>query len=78
VVSKTTSGTYTFTPAAGQCANTFNFTWQVNAIPAITNILKDTAVYDGVVVPPYNFTLQRGDEVRITVEPIGVLSNICQ
>src|SRR4051812_6812831 len=29
------------------------------------------------VVPPDDFTLQKGDEVRITVEPIGVLSNIC-
>jgi 2-dehydro-3-deoxy-D-arabinonate dehydratase len=30
------------------------------------------------VVPPDDFTLQKGDEVRITVEPIGVLSNICK
>jgi len=29
------------------------------------------------VVPPDDFTLKNGDEVRITVEPIGVLSNIC-
>jgi gliding motility-associated-like protein len=65
VVSKTTSGTYTFTPAAGQCANTFNFTWQVNAVPAITNILKDTAVYDGAVVPPYNFTINEpGGDIK--------------
>jgi 2-dehydro-3-deoxy-D-arabinonate dehydratase len=30
------------------------------------------------VVPPDNFTLQRGDEVRITVDPIGTLANTCQ
>jgi 2-dehydro-3-deoxy-D-arabinonate dehydratase len=30
------------------------------------------------VVPPDDFTLQKGDEIRITVEPIGVLSNICE
>ncbi len=29
------------------------------------------------VVPPDDFTLQPGDEVRITVEPIGVLANVC-
>src|SRR5258706_8894380 len=30
------------------------------------------------IVPPDNFTLMRGDEVRITVDPIGMLSNFCQ
>ena len=30
------------------------------------------------IVPPDDFTLQKGDEVRIAVEPIGVLSNICK
>jgi 2-dehydro-3-deoxy-D-arabinonate dehydratase len=30
------------------------------------------------VVPPDDFTLKKGDEVRITVEPIGLLSNICE
>ena len=30
------------------------------------------------VVPPDDFTLLRGDEVRITVEPIGTLANVCQ
>ena len=28
------------------------------------------------IVPPDSFTLQPGDEVRITIEPIGTLSNI--
>jgi 2-dehydro-3-deoxy-D-arabinonate dehydratase len=27
------------------------------------------------IVPPDSFTLQRGDEIRITIEPIGTLSN---
>ena len=29
------------------------------------------------VVPPDDFTLMRGDEVRITVDPIGTLANVC-
>ena len=28
------------------------------------------------IVPPDSFTLQPGDEVRITIEPIGTLSNV--
>ena len=28
------------------------------------------------VVPPDGFTLQPGDEVRITIEPIGTLVNV--
>ena len=27
------------------------------------------------IVPPYDFTLRRGDEVRITIEPVGTLVN---
>ena len=27
------------------------------------------------IVPPDSFTLERGDEVRITIEPIGTLTN---
>jgi len=27
------------------------------------------------VVPPDDFSLQRGDEARITIEPIGTLCN---
>jgi gliding motility-associated-like protein len=57
VVSTTTSGTYTFTPDAGQCAIPFTFTGQVNPVPSITNIIRDTAVYDGTVLAPYNFAV---------------------
>jgi 2-dehydro-3-deoxy-D-arabinonate dehydratase len=28
------------------------------------------------IVPPDSFTLQSGDEVRITIEPIGTLRNV--
>jgi len=28
------------------------------------------------VVPPDSFSLQRGDEIRITIPPIGTLSNV--
>ncbi len=30
------------------------------------------------IIPPDNFTLQKGDEVRITIEPIGTLINFVQ
>lgn len=58
VVDNQNSGTYTFTPDAGQCAVAATFTYQVNPIPSITNsIEKDTSVYDGTVLPQYNFTV---------------------
>jgi gliding motility-associated-like protein len=57
VVSNTTSGAYTFTPDAGQCALPFAFTAQVNPVPSITSIIRDTAVYDGTVLAPYNFAV---------------------
>jgi gliding motility-associated-like protein len=56
VVDNQITGTYTFTPAAGQCATTTTFTFEVNPIPTIVNIIKDTTVYDGAVLPPYSFT----------------------
>jgi 2-dehydro-3-deoxy-D-arabinonate dehydratase len=28
------------------------------------------------IVPPSSFTLQSGDRIRITIEPIGVLENV--
>jgi gliding motility-associated-like protein len=57
VVDNQNSGTYTFTPAAGQCATTTTFTYQVNPVPTIVNIIKDTTVYDGAIMPPYAFTI---------------------
>jgi gliding motility-associated-like protein len=50
------SGTYTFTPDAGQCANSATLTYQVNPIPSVVNIRQDTTVYDGAVLPFYDFS----------------------
>jgi large repetitive protein len=57
VVDNQNSGTYTFTPDAGQCALGATFTYQVNPIPSITGIRADTTVVDGSVLPGYTFTL---------------------
>lgn len=57
VVDNQTTATYTFTPAAGQCATTTTFIYEVNPIPSIVNIRKDTTVYDGAVLPVYNWQL---------------------
>ena len=45
-------------------------------------LYRETSFPDGCylltgtgVVPPDSFTLQRGDEIRITIEPIGTLQN---
>jgi gliding motility-associated-like protein len=55
VVSNTASGTYTFTPNAGQCATTTTLTVTVNPIPTAT-VRTDTTVYDGAIIPITNFT----------------------
>ncbi|THU38200.1 gliding motility-associated C-terminal domain-containing protein [Niastella caeni] len=54
-LSNTTTTTYTFTPDSGQCAIPTTFTLQVNPIPSLMNITRDTAIYDGTVLAPYNF-----------------------
>jgi hypothetical protein len=57
VVDNQVSGTYTFTPDAGQCATGASFHYEVNPKPVITSIQKaDTSVYDGDVLPPYTFS----------------------
>jgi gliding motility-associated-like protein len=55
VVDNQHTGTYTFTPAAGQCATTAALDYQVNPIPSVVNARKDTTVYDGDKVPYYDF-----------------------
>jgi gliding motility-associated-like protein len=55
VVDNQTTATYTFTPAAGQCATTTTFNYEVNPIPSVVNSRKDTTVYDGAVLPSYDF-----------------------
>lgn len=57
IVDNQNSGTYTFTPAPGQCATNATFTFQVNPIPSVISIRNDTTVYDGAVLPPYNFSI---------------------
>ncbi len=54
-VDNQTTATYTFTPAAGQCATPTTFNYEVNPIPSVINIRKDTTVYDGTPLPAYDF-----------------------
>jgi gliding motility-associated-like protein len=49
------SGTYTFTPDAGQCATTATLTVDVNPIPTVT-VRSDTTLNDGDVMPATFFT----------------------
>jgi gliding motility-associated-like protein len=69
VVDNQNTGTYKFTPAAGQCATTASFNYQVNPIPSFISIAKDTTVYDGDVLPLYDFP------VNIPVTGIGWVNN---
>jgi gliding motility-associated-like protein len=56
-LNNTATTTYTFTPDPGQCAVESHFTWQVTPVPSLLNIVKDTTVYDGAVLSPYNFAV---------------------
>ena len=47
------------------------FLFRDNKFPAGVFLMTGTGI-----VPPSSFTLERGDRVRITVEPIGVLENV--
>jgi large repetitive protein len=49
------SGTYTFTPNAGQCANLFTLNVTVDEVP-VFSVRTDTSVYDGDLVPATFFT----------------------
>jgi 2-dehydro-3-deoxy-D-arabinonate dehydratase len=46
------------------------FLFRDNSFPHGTYLLTGTGI-----VPPDEFTLQSGDEIRITIEPIGTLVN---
>ena len=59
------NGTYTFTPSAGQCAIATTLTYEVNPIPSVT-VRSDTSVYDGAVIPAFNFTTTNGGLVQWT------------
>jgi gliding motility-associated-like protein len=54
VVDNLANGTYIFTPDPGQCTDTTSLTFVVNAIPSVT-VRTDTTVYDGAVLPQFNF-----------------------
>lgn len=49
------SGTYTFTPDAGQCANPLSITVTVNAVPTVV-VRADTTLNDGDIMPATFFT----------------------
>jgi large repetitive protein len=63
VVDNQANGVYTFTPDAGECANTTTLTVAVNAIPTLS-IRTDTTVTDGALVPTYNFVASAGANVN--------------
>ena len=44
--------------------------YRENAFPSGSYLMTGTGI-----VPPDGFTLQRGDEIRITIEPVGTLVN---
>jgi 2-dehydro-3-deoxy-D-arabinonate dehydratase len=46
------------------------FLYRDNSFPCGAWLMTGTGI-----VPPDSFTLQRGDEIRITIEPVGTLSN---
>ncbi|HUR12451.1 MAG TPA: gliding motility-associated C-terminal domain-containing protein, partial [Flavitalea sp.] len=66
VVDNMTSGTYTFTPSAGQCASTTTLTYQVNPIIPSVTVRTDTTVYDGDILPAFNFISTPGSGVNWT------------
>ena len=49
------------------------FLYRDNSFPHVCILLTGTGI-----VPPDNFTLERGDEIRITIEPIGTLVNVVE
>jgi len=65
VVDNQVNGTYTFTPAAGQCANNSTFAYEVNPVPSVT-VRTDTSVYDGATIPAFNFIATSGAGVQWT------------
>jgi 2-dehydro-3-deoxy-D-arabinonate dehydratase len=49
------------------------FLYRDNSFPFGCVLLTGTGI-----VPPDDFTLQHGDEIRINIEPIGTLVNIVE
>ncbi len=65
IVNNATNGMYIFTPTAGQCADTTSFTLEVNAVPTVT-VRTDTTVYDGDLLPAFNFITSPGATINWT------------
>lgn len=65
VIDPAVTGTYTFTPAAGQCASPTAFIYEVNAVPTVSSH-TDTTVKAGDIVSAFNFTATPGSVVRWT------------
>jgi gliding motility-associated-like protein len=55
IVNNQASGTYTFTPNAGQCASATTLSVTVVPVPTV-NDEADVTVYDGAFVPAHTFT----------------------
>jgi gliding motility-associated-like protein len=56
-LNNTATTTYTFTPDPGQCALATTFNLRVEPVPALINVTRDTTIYDGTVLTPYNFNV---------------------
>lgn len=65
VIDPAVTGTYTFTPSAGQCASPTAFIYEVNAVPSMSSH-ADTTVKAGDMVSAFNFTATPGSVVRWT------------
>ncbi len=65
LVDNTVNGTYTFTPDPGQCADSSSFKLEVSAVPSV-NVRTDTTVYDGAVLPVFNFIASPGANINWT------------
>ncbi|HEY0432660.1 MAG TPA: gliding motility-associated C-terminal domain-containing protein, partial [Chitinophagaceae bacterium] len=71
VVDNTIDTTYIFTPSPGQCADSTSFTLEVNAVPT-GSIRGDTSVYDGDLIPGYNFNISPGAHIEWTNTNPGI------
>jgi 2-dehydro-3-deoxy-D-arabinonate dehydratase len=64
------SGSTTLESLKREPASLVEYLYRNNSFPCGCFLLTGTGI-----VPPDAFTLQRGDEIRITIPPIGTLSN---
>jgi 2-dehydro-3-deoxy-D-arabinonate dehydratase len=66
-------GTTTLTQLKRTPESLVEFLYRDNSFPQGCFLLTGTGI-----VPPDDFTLQAGDEIRITIEPIGTLVNVVE